>query len=131
MEKTVDNQRPINLDMRSILSIKLPITSYASILHRVSGVIVLVGMILMLYICAVSLESPAGFLKAKAMLANPLVKLITWGLLSSLLYHIVAGTRHLLMDLGYCESLEGGKLSSKIVLIIGVILVISAGVWLI
>jgi len=84
----------------------------------------------MLYALGVSLESPAGFAKVKLTLANPLVKFIVWGLVSALLYHIVAGIRHLFMDLGYGETLEGGRNSAKIIIAISVSLILIAGVWI-
>jgi len=123
----VNNKRPVNLDLRTI---KLPITAYTSILHRASGIILFLGMVLMLYALSMSLESPVGFMKVKAFFANPLVKFIMWGLLSSLLYHMVAGVRHLLMDAGIGEELESGKMGSKIVIAISAVLIISAGVWI-
>ncbi len=51
------------------------------------------------------------------------------GLLSALLYHLVAGVRHLIMDMGIGETLEGGKLGSKIVIVISVVLIVLVGVW--
>jgi len=43
---------------------------------------------------------------------------------------LVAGIRHLLMDLGLGETLEGGKRGSKAVLVISAVLIVLAGVWL-
>ncbi|MFC3608963.1 succinate dehydrogenase, cytochrome b556 subunit [Stutzerimonas tarimensis] len=120
------SQRPVNLDLRTI---KLPITAYTSILHRISGVILFVGVALMLFALDASLSSPEGFEQVRDVMGNPLVKLITWGLLSALLYHLVAGIRHLIMDSGHGETLEGGKLGSKIVLIVSAVLIVLAGVW--
>ena len=53
-----------------------------------------------------------------------------WGLLSALLYHLVAGVRHLIMDMGIGETLEGGKLGSKIVLVVSAIVIVLLGVWI-
>lgn len=83
----------------------------------------------MLYALDTSLSSPEGFEQIGEVMAHPLAKLITWGLLSALLYHLVAGVRHLIMDTGHGETLEGGKLGSKIVLIVSVVLIVLAGVW--
>ncbi len=91
--------------------------------------ILFVGVALMLYALDVSLSSPEGFEQVGAVLAHPFTKLITWGLLSALLYHLVAGVRHLIMDAGYGETLEGGALGSKIVLVVSVVLILLAGVW--
>jgi succinate dehydrogenase / fumarate reductase, cytochrome b subunit len=127
VKKAVNSQRPVNLDLRTI---KLPITAYTSILHRVSGVILFLGIILMLFALDKSLASEEGFAEVKAYLTSPLVKLIVWGLLSALLYHLVAGVRHLIMDMGVGESLEGGKLGSKIVIAVSAVVIVLAGIWI-
>ena len=127
MKKAVNSQRPVNLDLRTI---KLPVTAYTSILHRISGVILFVGIAIALYAMDKSLASEEGFGEVKAWLTSPLVKLIIWGLLSALLYHLVAGVRHLIMDTGIGETLEGGKLGSKIVIAVSVVMIILAGVWI-
>ncbi|WP_312480588.1 succinate dehydrogenase, cytochrome b556 subunit [Stutzerimonas nitrititolerans] len=121
------SQRPVNLDLRTI---KLPITAYTSIFHRVSGVILFVGVAIMLLALDASLSSEEGFAEVKAYLSSPLAKLIVWALLSALLYHLVAGIRHLIMDAGHGETLEGGKLGSKIVIAVSVVLILLAGVWI-
>ena len=76
-----------------------------------------------------SLSSEEGFEQVKACLTSPLAKLVIWGLLSALLYHLVAGVRHPVMDAGVGETLEGGKRGSKIVIAIAVVLIVLAGVW--
>lgn len=76
-----------------------------------------------------SLSSEEGFATVQAYLANPLAKLVIWALLSALLYHLVAGIRHLIMDTGHGETLQGGKLGSKIVLAVSAVLIVLAGVW--
>ena len=123
----MNSQRPVNLDLRTI---KLPVTAYTSILHRISGVILFLGIALMLFALGKSLGSEEGFGEVKAYLTSPLAKFVIWALLSALLYHLVAGVRHLIMDMGVGETLEGGKLGSKIVLAISVVLIVLAGVWI-
>jgi len=126
VKKAVKSQRPVNLDLRTI---KLPITAYTSILHRISGVILFVGIAVLLFALDTSLSSEEGFEQVKAYLTSPLVKLIVWGLLSALLYHLVAGVRHLVMDTGHGETLQGGILGSKIVFIVSAVLILLTGVW--
>jgi succinate dehydrogenase / fumarate reductase cytochrome b subunit len=123
----VKSQRPVNLDLRTI---KLPITAYTSILHRASGVILFIGLAIMLYALDKSLASEEGFAQVKACMTSPLAKLVIWGLLSALLYHLVAGVRHLVMDMGVGETLEGGKLGSQIVLAVSAVIIVLAGVWI-
>ncbi|RRV07206.1 succinate dehydrogenase, cytochrome b556 subunit [Pseudomonas sp. v388] len=123
----MNSQRPVNLDLRTI---KLPITGVTSFLHRVSGIILFLGIAIMLYALSTSLESEEGFAEVKGYMTSPLAKFVAWGLLSALLYHLVAGIRHLLMDMGIGETLEGGKLGSKIVIAVSVVMIILAGVWI-
>jgi len=84
----------------------------------------------MLYALSKSLGSEEGFAEVKASLTSPLAKIVVWGLLSSLLYHLVAGIRHLIMDAGVGETLEGGKLGSKIIIAVSLVLIVLAGVWI-
>ncbi|MCB2551775.1 succinate dehydrogenase, cytochrome b556 subunit, partial [Listeria monocytogenes] len=79
---------PVNLDLRTI---KLPVTAYTSILHRISGVILFLGIAVLLFALDKSLSSEEGFEQVKACLTSPLAKLVIWCLLSALLYHLVAG----------------------------------------
>ncbi|GLX14477.1 hypothetical protein Pstr01_27160 [Pseudomonas straminea] len=92
--------------------------------------ILFLGIAVLLYGLDKSLSSEEGFAQVKECLTSPLAKFVIWGLLSALLYHLVAGVRHLIMDAGVGETLEGGKLGSKIVLVVAVILIVLLGVWI-
>jgi succinate dehydrogenase / fumarate reductase, cytochrome b subunit len=46
------------------------------------------------------------------------------------MYHLVAGVKHLFMDLGYFEELESGKAAAKANIVIAAILVLLVGVWI-
>ena len=59
-----------------------------------------------------------------------IAKFIAWGTITVLLYHLIGGVRHLIMDMGHWEELESGKLSAKITLALWVVLAVLAGVWL-
>jgi len=126
VKKAVNSKRPVNLDLTTI---QLPITAYTSIVHRISGVLLFLGVAVMLYVLDLSLASAEGFAQAKAFLGGALAKLVVWALVSALLYHMVAGVRHLVMDAGVGETLEGGKQGSKIVIAVSAVLIVLAGVW--
>ena len=77
-----------------------------------------------------SLESEESFNAVKETLQEgAFAKFVLWGLLSALAYHVVAGIKHLVMDAGIGETLEGGRLGAKLTLVISVILIVLAGVW--
>lgn len=118
--------RPVNLD---IATIKLPITAYVSILHRVSGVFLFAGVAILLWMLDVSLDSQEGFNSIRDAAASPLCQVILWVVLAALAYHTVMGIRHLIMDFGIGESLKGGKTGAWIALVVAIVLIVLAGVW--
>lgn len=122
----MNDKRPVNLDFRTIA---LPITAYVSILHRVSGVILFGATGVLLWMLDMSLASQDSFDALNAILLHPVSKLILWGILSALAYHLIAGVRHLFMDMGIGETLKGGVLGAQIVLVGAGIVIILAGAW--
>ncbi|MBR9912479.1 MAG: succinate dehydrogenase, cytochrome b556 subunit [Gammaproteobacteria bacterium] len=122
----MNKNRPVNLD---ISTIKLPITAYISILHRVSGVILFAGVAILLCMLDSSLESPESFAALKEGLQNPVYQFLIWGTLAALAFHLVAGVRHLIMDMGIGETLQGGQDGAKVAFVVAGILIILAGVW--
>ncbi|MCV6626144.1 MAG: succinate dehydrogenase, cytochrome b556 subunit [Cellvibrionaceae bacterium] len=120
------NNRPVNLD---ISTIKLPITAYVSILHRASGVALFAGVAILLWMLDKSLTSAAGFAELQETMSQPLVKLIVWLTLAGLVYHMIAGIRHLIMDTGIGEDLESGQKGAKIAIGAIAVAIILAGVW--
>lgn len=123
----VKKQRPINLELNTI---KFPPAAIASILHRVSGVIMLVLVGLLVWLLATSLSSPEGFAAAQSALAHPFVRFVIWGFLTALGYHIIAGVRHMIMDLGFGVKKKTGQVSATLSIGLGIVWAIIAGVWL-
>lgn len=89
------------------------------------------GILVLLWMLDSSLNSEQSFNELKETLSNPLITFITWGVLAALAYHTVAGLRHLLMDMGIGESLEGGRAGAKAVIVLAVLLILAIGVYLI
>ena len=109
---------------------RLPITAWASITHRASGVFIFVGMAVILWALDASLKSPESFAGLQEDLASPLFKLVMWAVVSGLIYHTVAGVKHLMMDMGIGETMEGGVLGVQIVIVVSVVLIVLAGIWI-
>lgn len=119
--------RPVNLDLTKF---EFPITALASITHRVAGVILFAGIAFLLFGLEKSLSSAAGFDEFLTIMQSPVAKFIAWGLLSGLIYHFVAGIKHLLLDLEIADTLEGSRLAAKLVILVSSILILLAGVWI-
>ena len=127
VKPTSKNERPVNLD---ISTIRLPLAALTSITHRISGVILFVGIGILLYMLDVSLAGPEQFARLQEALTSPLVTFVVWGVLSALAYHTVAGFKHLLMDAGIGESKAAGPRGAMIVIVVSAVLILALGVWL-
>jgi succinate dehydrogenase / fumarate reductase, cytochrome b subunit len=123
----VKDKRPVNLDM---LSIRMPITAWASITHRATGVFLFAGIAVFLWALDASLSSPESFTQLQETLGHPLLKLIIWAVISGLIYHSVAGVKHLVMDMGIGETMAGGILGARIVFALSLVLIVLAGIWI-
>ncbi len=120
-------QRPVNLEINTI---SFPASAIASILHRVSGVIMFFAMGILMWAFATSLSSIEGFELVKECLDNLLAKFVIWGTLTALIYHMLGGFRHLMMDMGYFEEKNSGNSSAKVMYFIVIILSVLVGVQL-
>jgi succinate dehydrogenase / fumarate reductase cytochrome b subunit len=123
----VDKKRPVNLDLGTIA---LPITSYVSILHRASGVIMFFAVAVLLWLLESSLASEASFNELSNLFNNPLCQIIVWGTLAALAYHSVAGMRHMIMDFGVGEdSFYAGRLSAWAALALAALVIVLITLW--
>ena len=121
------NQRPRNLNL---LTIRFPIPAIASILHRISGVILFILIPFILWGLSASLSSQQSFDNLHQFFSTPWIKFIIWLSLSAFFYHFVAGLRHLMMDIGIGEELKSGRLSAILTILIAAVLIILTGIWL-
>ncbi|KKO10493.1 hypothetical protein LCGC14_0019720 [marine sediment metagenome] len=123
----VKDNRPKNLELQTL---HFPLPAITSILHRISGVIIFVGIAILLFLLAESLRSEQDFGNVQQWLTSPLVKFVVWGVVAGLLYHLIAGIKHLIMDTGVGETLQGGINGARLVVIVSAIAIIAAGVWI-
>jgi len=123
----VKKQRPVNLDLSTI---KMHPAANASILHRVSGVIMVFAIGILLFTLSTSLSSAEGFAQIQDYLDGFFFSFIIFGCLSALTFHLLAGVRHLLMDLGYFEELASGNATAKLIMVIWLAVSAVIGVWL-
>ena len=120
----MNNKRPVNLNL---MTIKFPITAISSILHRISGVFLFLLIPFVLYSLQQSLVSEQAFQELGKWLQAPLLRFVFWLFLSALVYHLIAGVRHLLMDVHVGESKCGGKFGAYLVIVVSVIFSITLG----
>ena len=120
--------RPVNLNL---FSMSWPLAALASITHRVTGVVLFVGVAFALYALDMALGSPAGYTEAVALAHTPFGMLVFWGLLLALIYHIIAGIKHLLLDFHFGDSLQAAQVSAIVVIVVSIVItvIVGASLW--
>lgn len=120
--------RPVFLDLWRI---KLPATGIVSILHRVSGVLMVLAIPGAAILFHQALSGPQGFATAASFLSSWLARLALLVLAWGLLHHLLAGVRYLLLDLGLGLERDAARQSAWTATIAAVaVLVIGLGVTL-
>ncbi len=98
--------RPVFLDLRRI---RLPINALVSILHRVTGVLLIVSIPLVLWLFGLSLSGPDGYAQASTALGHPLGRVLLLGWFWLLMHHFFVGIRFLLLEIGIGETRQGSR----------------------
>lgn len=120
-------KRPVNLDLTTMV---FPPMAIASILHRISGIMLFLCLPAVLYWLDLSLRDVTTFTDLQLALANPYAKTVLWVFAASAWYHLLAGIRHMLMDVGIGESLHVGRVTAMWVIGLGVVGALMLGVWI-
>ena len=82
----------------NLLQIRLPIAGIMSIIHRASGMLMVLLIPLSIYLLDLSLTDEQGFIAVGSLLHGALGSLILFLLLWVLLHHLYSGIRYLLID---------------------------------
>lgn len=122
-----NHERPVYI---SLTQFKFPVTAIASIVHRITGMVLFLGIGYLLWLLSLALQSPAGFIEAESILAAPFAKLILWGVLSMLIYHILAGVKHMFLDFHVGDTFEAASATSYAVFGLSAVLALVAGAWI-
>jgi len=125
MEK---QKRPVFLNLWQI---RFPITAIMSIMHRLSGVVLFLAIPLFIYALQQSLQSEAGFQAAIHYADSVIIKVGLLIFAWSLLHHLLAGVRYLLLDVDFGIERTQARFSAWSVIILTLILLlIFAGLFL-
>lgn len=77
------------------------LTSILSILHRLTGVGLVLGTLLLVYWLAAAAAGPEAFEVAQGLIGSAFGRLLLFGWTLALFYHLCNGIRHLFWDIGY------------------------------
>ena len=115
-----------NINVTDLARYRLPLPGIVSILHRISGALLFVFLWLILWLMQASISDAARF---QALYANPLVKLLFFVLLLSVMHHLCAGIRYLVLDVSHKSTdLKPARQSAMLVLAVSVALTVLVGV---
>jgi succinate dehydrogenase / fumarate reductase, cytochrome b subunit len=124
--KTGASKRPefrnINA-LKDLPTYRLPPAGWVSILHRVSGLLMFLLLPFIVWMLDTSISSEISFAKFSAAFGLGIgfvpgwfIKLVVLALIWAYLHHLIAGLRHLYMDVCHAVSKEFGKSSAIVTL---------------
>lgn len=108
---------------------RLPLTALLSITHRLTGIFLALGSVLLIWILAAAAQGAEAYASVIPHFQAWYGQIFLLGFLFSLYLHFCNGVRHLFWDMGYGFELETVDLTAKIA--IAVALVLTVATWLI
>jgi len=116
-------------------SYRLPAPGWVSILHRVSGVLMFLLLPFIIWMFDTSVSSEFSFARFRAAFEGGLgfvpgwlIKLVALALIWAYLHHLLAGLRHVRMDLSHAAvTKQSGTITAKVVLVLSVLLTVVLG----
>jgi len=126
---TIRKPRPKYLSLSALLfEIRLPLPGWVSILHRVSGLLLFLAVLWLLFMLDRSLASEAGFDSVRRYAGLPLVKLSLLVLIWAYCHHFCAGIRFLFLDIDKGVDRAKARFTSVVVLVVSLALTAWLGI---
>jgi succinate dehydrogenase / fumarate reductase cytochrome b subunit len=124
----MEKRRPVFFNL---LQIQLPVGALTSIAHRITGVILALGIPFAIYVLDLSLRSPQTYAQVMRMFDSRALRGASVVLVWTLAHHLLAGVRHLLSDIDIGSQLPAARRSAWIVNLGGAAIALAAaGAWL-
>jgi succinate dehydrogenase / fumarate reductase cytochrome b subunit len=115
---------------KDLTTYRLPLAGWVSILHRVSGAMMFLLLPLIVWLFDTSVSSEISYESFSAAFNGSLgwlLKLVVLALIWAYLHHLIAGLRHLYMDVNHAVSKEFGKSSAIVTLALSIGLTVALG----
>lgn len=116
------NNRPISPHLQVY---KPQLTSVLSIMHRITGVVLCAGAFLLTFLLMSATYGPEMYATAQSLLGGFIGRIVLFGVVFSLWYHLANGIRHLAWDAGWGFELEHVRASGIAVVVIASLLTIA------
>ena len=122
---TAKKPRPVWYNLSPV---NLPLPGLVSIFHRVSGLMLFLALVWILYLLDLSLRSEADFNHLREYMGYSIVKLALLVLVWAFLHHFCAGIRFLMLDLHKGIDLPTARATSYVVFAVSLLLTVAFGV---
>ncbi len=93
-----ENKRPLSPHLQVY---RLPLTGIISITHRMTGVFLSLGVMLTVFMLVSVSQGGLAYAGMQALLNNIWIKVVLWGFIYALFFHLCHGVRHLIWDAGF------------------------------
>lgn len=97
---------------------RLPLLAVLSITHRITGVGLVAGLVVLAWWLCAAAQGPAAFNAAQDLLGSPIGLLALFGWTVALFFHLAHGVRHLLWDAGWGYALPKAYVSGKAAIVV-------------
>lgn len=115
--------RPRDLNL---FRLSLPVGAVCSFAHRVSGVLLAGFTVAIIWLLRRSIDGPAGYEETARLMSSVPAKAAAVLFFWALAHHVLAGVRHLLMDVDIGSTLGVARRSARWVNMLGVLLALLA-----
>jgi succinate dehydrogenase / fumarate reductase cytochrome b subunit len=107
---------------------KPQLTSVLSILHRITGVALAIGTLLLVWWLIAAATGPEAYDAAQSFIGSILGRLLLLGWTFALFYHLANGIRHLAWDTGRGFELGTAYMTGWLVVIVSIVLTLASWV---
>ena len=106
---------------------RLPLAALTSIFHRITGVGLTLGMLLLVWWVAAAAYGPEAYAAAVGFIGSPIGYLLLFGFSVALFFHLCNGIRHLFWDMGMNFEIAETKRAN--VMVIAATIVLTVACW--
>jgi succinate dehydrogenase / fumarate reductase cytochrome b subunit len=109
---------------------RLPLAGWVSILHRISGALMFLLLPVIIWMFGASVSSEISYIRFTRLFeggSGVALKLAALALIWAYLHHMIAGLRHLWMDVNHAVSKEFGRRSAAVTLVVSITITAALG----
>lgn len=104
---------------------KWTLTMALSILHRASGIALVAGLLLLVWMLVAAASGPQAYECFLGFARSLIGQIILFGFTGAVYYHLCSGVRHLVMDMGYALTIPQAEKAGKMIFIVAIALTIA------